>query len=85
MRRPSRVATAETSGRPRTPFRSMTSSDTEGASADLLLTTEKDWTKIATLPTTLPIWRLRLDLQIDREGDLLALIDQSITTASASA
>ena len=54
------------------------------AGADLLLTTEKDWAKLARLPPaangTPPIWRLALEIQLDphAEAGLLQLIQTRI-------
>jgi tetraacyldisaccharide 4'-kinase len=54
------------------------------AGADLLLTTEKDWPKLARLPTatngTPPIWRLAMEIHFEGQGEagLLQLIQTRI-------
>lgn len=52
------------------------------AEADLLMTTEKDWAKIAGLPAALPIWRLGVEMQIDQDQQLLDHIEQAVAAAA---
>jgi tetraacyldisaccharide 4'-kinase len=52
--------------------------------ANLLVTTEKDWVKIAALRTSLPVWRLDVEIRFPRKGDeanLLADVKRAIDSA----
>jgi tetraacyldisaccharide 4'-kinase len=59
--------------------------DAEGANADVFVTTEKDWVKLAALPrpeAMPPIWHLDIEIRFPSADDERALLQQTLAAVS---